>query len=178
MCACGHAAAGVCRWEEDQTFADVKVNRIESAEVADGTWYLVIKGDYTGRVQVCYLSKSYAARSATLRGAVRARCAVRATAEQNVLHTHPMLRFVELVVPQQICASVNGRGGVQGTVYDISDPAAPRQVELTPKWEKCKLPAEATTEATPTGRRVRIVAAGRCTTLHPSACLILSPSQA
>lgn len=43
---------GVCRrWEEDQTFSDIKVNRIESAEIIDGVWYLVIKGDYTGRVK-------------------------------------------------------------------------------------------------------------------------------
>ena len=31
-------------------FTEVKSNRIESAEVVDGVWYLVIRGDYTGRV--------------------------------------------------------------------------------------------------------------------------------
>jgi hypothetical protein len=66
------------RWEEDQTFNDVKVNRIESAEVIDGVWYLIIKGDYTGRVT--------------------------------------------------------------GTVYDLTSPTDPQSIELTPTWEKCKLP--------------------------------------
>jgi hypothetical protein len=70
-----------CRWEKDQTFSDFKVNRIESAEVVDGTWYIIIKGDYTGRVS--------------------------------------------------------------GSVYDITNPQEPEQIQLTPKWEKCKLPDSA-----------------------------------
>jgi hypothetical protein len=65
-------------------------------EVVDGTWYLIIKGDYTGRVT--------------------------------------------------------------GTVYDLTEPAAPVKVELTPQWEKCKLPEGA---AASTSRRVRIPTFGR-----------------
>lgn len=76
-----------CRWDKDQTFNDVKVNIIESADIVDGTWYVIIKGDYTGRVT--------------------------------------------------------------GSVYDLTDPQQPEQVELTPKWEKCKLPEQASEEASP-----------------------------
>ena len=46
---------------------------------------------------------------------------------------------------------------LQGTVYDITDASNPVRVELSPKWEKCKLP---TTDASATtSRRVR---ASRC----------------
>jgi hypothetical protein len=72
---------GRCRWETDQTFTDVKVNRIESADVTDGDWYVIIRGDYTGRVT--------------------------------------------------------------GSVYDISKPSQLTPVELTPTWEKCKVPESA-----------------------------------
>ena len=72
------AAHILCRWESDQTFTDVKVNRIESADVTDGEWYVIIRGDYTGRVT--------------------------------------------------------------GSVFDLSNPSEPEPVELTPTWEKCKLP--------------------------------------
>lgn len=77
----------VCRWDKDQTFNDVKVNIIESADIVDGTWYVIIKGDYTGRVS--------------------------------------------------------------GSVYDLTDPQQPEQVELTPKWEKCKLPEQVTQDGGP-----------------------------
>jgi hypothetical protein len=88
------------RWEEDQTFSDVKVNRIESAEVVDGVWYLIIKGDYTGRVT--------------------------------------------------------------GTVYDLTVPTEPESIELTPTWEKCRLPESNATATESSSRKVR----GVISTMH------------
>eukprot|EP00892_Ulva_mutabilis_P009550 jgi/Ulvmu1/6968/UM033_0025.1 len=76
----------LCWWDKDQTFNDVKVNIIESADIIEGTWYVIIKGDYTGRVS--------------------------------------------------------------GSVYDLTNPQQPEQVELTPKWEKCKLPEAVAQETT------------------------------
>lgn len=82
----------MCRWEDDQTFSDVRVNRIEAAEVVDGAWYIIIKGDYTGRVS--------------------------------------------------------------GNVYDLTVPEAPEPIELTPQWEKCRLPNTTDTSAS---SRVRLL---------------------
>lgn len=91
------------RWETDQTFSDVKVNRIESADVTDGEWYVIIRGDYTGRVS--------------------------------------------------------------GNVYDLTNRTDPAPIELTPTWEKCKLPESATSS---TSARVRV----SMSSSH-SACLML-----
>jgi hypothetical protein len=84
------SSRGARRWESDQTFTDVKENRIESADVTDGNWYIIIRGDYTGRVE--------------------------------------------------------------GSIYDLTNPQEPEPVELTPKWEKCKVPE---TSASSTSARVR-----------------------
>lgn len=93
------AAACARRWEEDQTFKDVRVNIIEAADVVDGAWYLIIKGDYTGRVT--------------------------------------------------------------GNVYDLTIPTQPEPVELTPTWEKCRLPAANETVSESNSRKVRARASRR-----------------
>lgn len=38
------------RYERDQPFEQVQVNSINAAQVVDGKWYVVVKGDYAGRV--------------------------------------------------------------------------------------------------------------------------------
>jgi len=40
----------LCWYEEDQAFDQVQVNSINSMDVIDGKWYVVVKGDYAGRV--------------------------------------------------------------------------------------------------------------------------------
>ncbi|KXZ48315.1 hypothetical protein GPECTOR_29g9 [Gonium pectorale] len=42
--------ADLCWYSEDQTFSEVQVNSINAAQVIDGKWYVVVKGDYAGRV--------------------------------------------------------------------------------------------------------------------------------
>lgn len=39
-----------CRYDGDQTFAQTQVNGIFAMDVIDGKWYVVVKGDYAGRV--------------------------------------------------------------------------------------------------------------------------------
>lgn len=60
--------------------------------MVDGAWYIIIKGDYTGRVS--------------------------------------------------------------GDVYDLTEPEAPELIELTPQWEKCRLP-NATDATSGSASRVR-----------------------
>jgi hypothetical protein len=38
------------RYEDDQVFGQVQANVLNAARVVDGSWYLVVKGDYAGRV--------------------------------------------------------------------------------------------------------------------------------
>ncbi|EFJ43954.1 hypothetical protein VOLCADRAFT_95902 [Volvox carteri f. nagariensis] len=38
------------RYDEDQAFKEVQVNSINAAQVIDGKWYVIVKGDYAGRV--------------------------------------------------------------------------------------------------------------------------------
>jgi hypothetical protein len=38
------------RFDTDQTFSDIQVNNIEAMDLVDGKWYVVVKGDYAGRV--------------------------------------------------------------------------------------------------------------------------------
>ncbi|KAG2441285.1 hypothetical protein HYH02_010124 [Chlamydomonas schloesseri] len=42
--------ADLCWYEDDQTFTEVQVNSINAAQVIDGKWYVIVKGDYAGRV--------------------------------------------------------------------------------------------------------------------------------
>ena len=63
--------------------------------MVDGIWYIVIKGDYTGRVS--------------------------------------------------------------GAVFDLSTPGEPAEVELTPRWEKCRLP-----DSTPAPTTSRVSSAPTC----------------
>jgi hypothetical protein len=42
--------ADLCWYDSDQTFDQVQVNSINAANVVDGKWYVVVKGDYAGRV--------------------------------------------------------------------------------------------------------------------------------
>lgn len=42
--------ADPCWYSADQTFDQVQVNSINAANVVDGKWYVVVKGDYAGRV--------------------------------------------------------------------------------------------------------------------------------
>lgn len=42
--------ADLCWFDTDQTFSDIQVNNIEAMDLVDGKWYVVVKGDYAGRV--------------------------------------------------------------------------------------------------------------------------------
>ncbi|KAL6750531.1 hypothetical protein V8C86DRAFT_2809369 [Haematococcus lacustris] len=42
--------ADLCWFESDQAFDSVQTNSINAASVIDGKWYVVVKGDYAGRV--------------------------------------------------------------------------------------------------------------------------------
>ncbi|GFR48750.1 hypothetical protein Agub_g10708 [Astrephomene gubernaculifera] len=42
--------ADLCWYEDDQTFGEVQVNSINAMQVIDGKWYVLVKGDYAGRV--------------------------------------------------------------------------------------------------------------------------------
>lgn len=42
--------ADLCWYEEDQSFDSVNVNSINAMDLIDGKWYVVVKGDYAGRV--------------------------------------------------------------------------------------------------------------------------------
>lgn len=42
--------ADICWSTEDQTFTEVVVNSLNKMSVIDGNWYVIIKGDYAGRV--------------------------------------------------------------------------------------------------------------------------------
>jgi len=42
--------ADLCWYDSDQTFSEYQINAINSMSVIDGTWYVVVKGDYAGRV--------------------------------------------------------------------------------------------------------------------------------
>ncbi|GIL78617.1 hypothetical protein Vretimale_6215 [Volvox reticuliferus] len=42
--------ADLCWYDEDQPFTEVQVNSINAAQVIDGKWYVIVKGDYAGRV--------------------------------------------------------------------------------------------------------------------------------
>ncbi len=38
------------RYDGDQSFDQVQINGINAMEIIDGKWYVVVKGDYAGRV--------------------------------------------------------------------------------------------------------------------------------
>uniref|UniRef100_A0A7S0S4K2 Uncharacterized protein n=1 Tax=Chlamydomonas leiostraca TaxID=1034604 RepID=A0A7S0S4K2_9CHLO len=42
--------ADLCWYDADQSFDQVQTNSINAAQVVDGKWYVVVKGDYAGRV--------------------------------------------------------------------------------------------------------------------------------
>ncbi|GLC46896.1 hypothetical protein PLESTM_001942200 [Pleodorina starrii] len=42
--------ADLCWYDNDQAFTEVQVNSINAAQVVDGKWYVIVKGDYAGRV--------------------------------------------------------------------------------------------------------------------------------
>lgn len=42
--------ADLCWYDSDQTFDSVSVNAINAMDLIDGKWYVVVKGDYAGRV--------------------------------------------------------------------------------------------------------------------------------
>lgn len=42
--------ADLCWYQDDQLFTEVQVNDINAASVIDGKWYVIVKGDYAGRV--------------------------------------------------------------------------------------------------------------------------------
>ena len=42
--------ADICWFPQYQTFQDVLVNTLDQMDVIDGNWYVIVKGDYAGRV--------------------------------------------------------------------------------------------------------------------------------
>ncbi|KAG2494616.1 hypothetical protein HYH03_007135 [Edaphochlamys debaryana] len=42
--------ADLCWFTDDQVFTEVQVNSLNAAQVIDGKWYVIVKGDYAGRV--------------------------------------------------------------------------------------------------------------------------------
>uniref|UniRef100_A0A061REY9 Polycystin cation channel family n=3 Tax=Tetraselmis sp. GSL018 TaxID=582737 RepID=A0A061REY9_9CHLO len=42
--------ADLCWFENDQGFTTVAGNRLETADIIDGTWYIKVTGDYSGRI--------------------------------------------------------------------------------------------------------------------------------
>ncbi|GLI65125.1 hypothetical protein VaNZ11_008578 [Volvox africanus] len=42
--------ADLCWYDDDQPFTEVQVNSINAAQVIDGNWYVIVRGDYAGRV--------------------------------------------------------------------------------------------------------------------------------
>lgn len=42
--------ADLCWYDDDQTFPQVQVNEINAMDVIDGKWFVIVRGDYAGRV--------------------------------------------------------------------------------------------------------------------------------